>query len=54
MITTTRIDRTKRPANHTPVQLPAVDGPAATTPTMPMLQDAWSRAISRVLARRAR
>jgi hypothetical protein len=52
MITTTRIDRTKRPANRTPLQLPAVDGPASTTPTLPMLQDAWSRAIARVITRR--
>jgi hypothetical protein len=52
MITTSRIDRTMRqqataprPAAH------KADGPAATTPTLPLLQDAWSRAIARVLAR---
>jgi len=52
MNTTTRIDRSERPASKTPVQLPCVDGPVASTPTLPMLQDAWSRAIARVLARR--
>jgi hypothetical protein len=52
MITTTRTDRPTRTVHKTPVQLPALDGPAATTPTLPLLQDAWSRAISRVLARR--
>jgi hypothetical protein len=48
--TTTRIDRPTR--HDTPAQLPALDGPAATTPILPPLQDAWSRAIARVLARR--
>jgi hypothetical protein len=52
MITSSRIDRPTRTRHETPVQLPALDGPASTTPTMPLLQDAWSRAIERVLARR--
>jgi hypothetical protein len=52
MITTSRIDRTMRHQATTPRPAPAHrDGPAATTPTLPLLQDAWSRAIARVLAR---
>jgi hypothetical protein len=47
MITTTRFDRVNKPA---PLKAPAHDGPVATTPTIPLLQDAWSRAIARVLA----
>ena len=51
MITTPRIDRAKRAAHRTPLQVPVLDGPVATTPTMPLLQDAWSRAIAGVLAK---
>jgi hypothetical protein len=52
MIDLRRDDHPTRIKHPTPVQLPAFDGPAATTPTLPLLQDAWSRAIARVLARR--
>ena len=54
MITTHRIDRTMRQQATAPRPGPprvTADGPAATTPTLPLLQDAWSRAIARVLAR---
>jgi hypothetical protein len=49
MITTPRDDRANRIEPRTP--LPATDGPIATTPTVPLLQDAWSRAIAGVLAK---
>ena len=53
MITTSRIDRTMRQQATAPRPATSnkADGPAATTPTLPLLQDAWSRAIARVLAR---
>jgi hypothetical protein len=53
MITTPRIDRTMRQQATAPrpSHRAAADGPATTTPTLPLLQDAWSRAIARVLAR---
>lgn len=51
MITTPRDDRANRIGPHTPLAAPATDGPVATTPTLPLLQDAWSRAIAGVLAK---
>lgn len=51
MVDPRREHQPTRMKHPTPLQLPAFDGPAATTPTLPLLQDAWSRAIARVLAR---
>jgi hypothetical protein len=51
MITTHRSDRANRVGHRTPLQVPISDGPVATTPTLPLLQDAWSRAIASVLAK---